>query len=145
MASLTRTWIASPVGSYGTLEMFTGDPFTKAESAGALENPAEHVPLSAVERAEDGSFANVFPVKPDPDFTTNPHPVEAAAHGACAVNETDSVVDELAVMPRPWIWLADARVTPGCDDESTDEIDQPEGAVRLNELADPPVVLSVNE
>lgn len=61
------------------------------------------------------------------------------------MNETVSVVFELALMLRPWIWLADARVTPACDDESTDEIDHPVGAVRLNELALPPVVLSVNE
>jgi hypothetical protein len=43
-------------------------------------------------------------VKFPPDLATRPHVVEAdVVHGAVAVNVTVKVVDELTVMPRPWI------------------------------------------
>jgi hypothetical protein len=143
-ASFTIAWIAAAPGVYATLEMFCGVPFTKAESVGPrlLTNATVQFPESGV-----GSPGEVkeLPVKFPPDFATRPHVVGAdVVHGAVAVNITVKVVDELAVIPRPWIWVDDARVTPVCDDESTEAIDHPDGAVRLNELAWPLVVLSVN-
>ena len=55
---------------------------TKAASAGARENAAVHWPLSPVERADEGSFAIVDPLKFGFDFTAKPHAVAAALHGA---------------------------------------------------------------
>jgi hypothetical protein len=136
-ASFTIAWIASAPGVYATLEMFCGVPFTKAESVGPrpLTNATEQFPESGVDRTDDGSFRNVGPEKACPVLAWRVHEAEAVVHGAVAVNVTVNVVLELAVILRPWIWIAEARVTPVWDDESTDPIDQPEGAVRLNELA----------
>jgi hypothetical protein len=125
--------------------MFGATPFTKAASAGPRVNTAEQWVAGSpnpVESCDDGSFGIVGPLKFEFDLTIKLHAVEAAPQGACALNETDSVVDAVAVTPRPWIWFDEANVTPACG--ATDRIDQPVGAVRLNELALPPVVLSVN-
>jgi hypothetical protein len=92
------------------------------------------------------SIAKELPVKFHPDLAARPHVVEAdVAHGAVAVKENVNVVDEDAVILRPWIWVSDTRVTPAGNGGFTGAIDQPEGAVRLNELACPLVVLSANE
>jgi hypothetical protein len=147
-ASFTIAWIAAAPGAYATLEMFWATPLTKAESVGPRPgaNATVQFPESGVE-SPAGSMAKLLPVKFPPDFATRPHVVEAdVVHGAVAVKVTVSVVEELAVIPRPWICVDDARVTPVCDDETggSTAIDHPDGAVRLNELACPLVVLSVN-
>jgi hypothetical protein len=103
---MTTTWTAGALGVYATLEMFCGVPSTKAESVGPrpLTNAAAQFPASVGESAEEGSTAKVLPVKFPPDLATSPHAVEAVvSHGAVAVTVAVSVVEELAVIPRPWI------------------------------------------
>jgi len=137
-ASRTATWIGSALGAYATLEIFCGVPLSKAESVGPrpVVKATLQLPDSGVDKADDGSFGRVVPLKAPLVFATRVHPVEAdVVHGAVAVNETVRVVDVLAAIPRPWICVDETRVTPACEDESTDAIDHPEGAVRLKELA----------
>jgi hypothetical protein len=97
--------------------------------------------VSEVERALLGSTPTLLPVKLPPLLATSVQAVLDAEHGAWTENATLNDDDEVAVMLRPWI-CEPLRVNPACGVREV--MLKPAGAVRLNELTCPLVVLRVN-
>ena len=116
-------------------------PPLNAASAGSATKAAVHVPESDVESELVGSTAKLLPVKPPPLLAWSVHDALDGAQGARTENATFSVVDDVTVMLRPWI-CEPARVIPVCGVKPV--MVQPVGAVRLNELTCPLVVLRLN-